>query len=71
MTGLPSGDLLRGRISESQESEVDDRGGEIRGAIEQIILPRGGVEAGSLRVEIKVGLDRPAKYARDETCSPK
>jgi hypothetical protein len=70
-TGLPSGDLLRGNISESQDTEAGDRGGEIRGAIEQTILPRGGIGAGSLRVEIKVGLDRPAKYDRDESCSPK
>jgi hypothetical protein len=70
-TGLPSGDPLRARISESQDTEAGDRGGEIRGAILQSLLPRGEVEAGGLRIEIKVGLDRPAKYDRNDICSPK
>jgi hypothetical protein len=70
-TGLPSGDPLRARISESQDTEAGDRGGEIRGVIAQYLLPRGEVEAGGLRIEIKVGLDRPAKYDRNDICSPK
>jgi hypothetical protein len=70
-TGLPSGEPLRARISESQDTEAGDRGGEIRGAIEQNILPRGEIEAGGLRIEMKVGLDRPAKYDRNDSCSPK
>jgi hypothetical protein len=70
-TGRPSGDPLRARLSESQDTEAGDRGGEIRGAILQSLLPRGEVEAGGLRIEIKVGLDRPAKYDRNDICSPK
>ena len=67
-TGQPTGSPLRGAVSEWQHSRADDRGGEIKGKVKQMILPADAPGSGSLRVAIDVGPGHPGDYQRTENC---
>jgi hypothetical protein len=70
-TGAPTGQPLQATVSESQRTRADEAGGEIQGAVQQLLLPHGATGAGKLRIDLKVGPAWPPRYDRDESCSPR
>jgi len=67
-TGLPSGEPLRAKVSEDQDTKAGPEGGRINGLQQQRLLPASSPEAGSLKIQLNVTPGQEPRFDRSVIC---
>ena len=67
-TGLPSGPALQAKVSEWQQADAGDQGGEVKGVQQQQLIGPAGAEPGHLRIELKVASGKTPQFDRKVIC---
>ena len=68
LTGQPSGEAMRARVSEDQASRAGDQGGRILGTQLQQLLPASAPGAGQRKIHVNVAIGKAPHYDANVIC---